>query len=506
MNFFTTRAITIACGLLTTLSASAQVTNGNFSDAQKAPRNFSQIHWAKGWSNGNGGTADFYHKNASECSSMGIPSNKVGNQDAFNGEGYAGIITYCNDKTVDMASSLRNGEVMEGSGYGKYSEYLTTHLSAPLTAGASYTFTFYASLAENSGYATSGLGAYFSSSAMAEKSNAFITATPQVKSSSTIDSKSNWTKITGTFVAKGGEQFVTIGLFNGAENPKAVAGGSGINGKRAYYFIDGISLVNGGMIEKDSDGDGIADKDDACPTVYGTVKGCPDTDGDGFADMNDDCPEVPGKLKGCPENDTKDSDGDGIVDSKDKCPTVFGTIKGCPDTDGDGIADIEDQCPTVKGTLQGCPDTDGDGVADKDDECPEVAGKKALNGCPLSKAELAEIKSASEHIYFNSGKSTIKEESFSDLDKLAKILKEHPEVKASVEGHTDSQGNDKLNMDLSVARAKAVKDYLISKGVEADHLGSEGFGETKPIATNETADGRAKNRRVIVQTSMYKVD
>ena len=90
------------------------------------------------------------------------------------------------------------------------------------------------------------------------------------------------------------------------------------------------------------------------------------------------------------------------------------------------------------------------------------------------------------------------------MDKLAAIFKAHPEVKASIEGHTDSQGDDQMNLNLSKARAKAVKDYLIKKGVDADHLSSEGFGETRPVADNGTSAGRAKNRRVIVQTTMYK--
>ena len=118
--------------------------------------------------------------------------------------------------------------------------------------------------------------------------------------------------------------------------------------------------------------------------------------------------------------------------------------------------------------------------------------------------ELEAIQNASEHIYFNSGSSTIKKTSYADLDKLAAIFKKHPEVKASIEGHTDSQGRDDLNLNLSKARAKAVKDYLINKGVLADHLKSEGLGETRPVATNATAEGRAKNRRVMVITSMYK--
>lgn len=156
------------------------------------------------------------------------------------------------------------------------------------------------------------------------------------------------------------------------------------------------------------------------------------------------------------------------------------------------------------GTDPNNPDTDGDSVGDKEDHCPLIAGTVAAHGCALDEELLDQIKSASEHIYFNSGKSTIKAESYPDLDKLAAIFKQHTEVKASIEGHTDSQGDDQMNLNLSKARAKAVKDYLIKKGVDADHLSSEGYGETRPVADNGTSAGRAKNRRVIVQTTMYK--
>ncbi len=532
--------------IFTATTVNAQVNNGDFSGATTAPRNFGQIEWAQGWSNGNGGTADFYHKDAKSCTNMGVPANRVGGQEAFNGSGYAGIITYYNDKTVDYLSTFGNMEVMEGDGYGKYSEYITTKLSNSLTAGKTYTFTFYASLAENSGYAVSGLGAHFSSNAMNESSNSFITGTPQIVSNDVISSKSNWTKISGTFTAKGGEQYVTIGVFNKPASIQTVGGGSGINGKRAYYYIDGISMSEGGAVEKDSDGDGIVDSKDKCPTVYGTIDGCPDSDGDGVADNVDKCPEVAGTVDGCPEIDMSgvDSDKDGLPDALE---AKIGTNPNNPDSDGDGLNDGEeylgvdspntaiaatkksdpknvcdplqkgDDCDSdgdgltnaeekKLGTDPNNPDSDGDRINDGQDKCPMLAGTKANMGCALSQELLDQIKSASEHIYFNSGSAVIKSESYADLDKLAAILSEHTEVKASIEGHTDSQGNDQMNLNLSKARAKAVKDYLIKKGVPADHLTSEGYGETRPVADNSTAAGRAKNRRVIVQTTMYKVN
>lgn len=599
---FTLAALAFA---ITAGSASAQkVSNGDFSTAKKAPRTFNQINLATGWDNANGGTADFYHKNASKCSDMGTAENRLGQQAAFKGDGYAGIITYQNDKTTGF--SLKDMAVVETEGYGKYSEYITTKLDASLTAGKSYNFTYYVSLAENSGYAVSGFGAHFSKDAVNQKSNSYIMGTPQVITSNVVDSKSTWTKITGTFKATGGEQYVTIGVFNAPKSSKAVSGGSGVNSIRAYYFVDGVSLAPG-VAEKDTDKDGLSDSAEA---DLGTNPNNPDSDGDGLNDGEEvtgiDSPStklVPSMTSnpkdGCDPIKTGkdcdadgdgltnaqeaelgtnpnnvDSDGDGVNDKMDKCPTVAGLEDGCPemdnsgpdsdkdglsdateaklgtnpnnpDSDGDGLNDGEEvlgkdqsstklvanktsnpsnpcdpnktagPCDADKdgltnaeeaklGTDPNNPDTDGDKVNDKVDNCPLVPGTVAAAGCALDVELLDQIKSASEHIYFNSGKSTLKSESFPDLDKLAAIFKAHPEVKASIEGHTDSQGDAKMNLDLSKARAKTVKDYLISKGVDADHLSSEGYGETTPVADNGTSAGRAKNRRVVVQTTMYK--
>ena len=264
----------------------------------------------------------------------------------------------------------------------------------------------------------------------------------------------------------------------------------------------GITFKFGG---KDTDGDGIYDKDDACPEVAGLKQfnGCPDTDGDGIIDGNDACPDVFGlaALNGCP-----DTDGDGIADKDDACPDVFGlaSLKGCPDADGDGITDKDDKCPTVAGPKEnaGCPwpDTDGDSVLDKDDECPTVAGPASNKGCPEVTAEaLNNINVEARSIFFNSGKSTFKSTDVPvRLDAITNILKEYPNAKFSIQGHTDSDGSDAFNQKLSEDRANAVQSALVQRGIKASNLSTIGFGESKPIASNKTAAGKAKNRRTEV--------
>ena len=266
-----------------------------------------------------------------------------------------------------------------------------------------------------------------------------------------------------------------------------------------FQHMAGLSIKFGGT---DTDGDGIYDKDDACPEVAGleAFNGCPDSDGDGIEDAKDACPNEAGskELNGCP-----DSDGDGVADKDDACPSTPGlpALAGCPDADGDGVADKDDKCPNEAGPAEnnGCPwpDTDGDGVLDKDDQCPEVAGTVANNGCPEVTEEVQkQLNDYARTILFDTGKSSIKAESTSVMVDIIQILNEYPNAKFTVEGHTDSVGSEKLNQKLSEERANSVRNFLIDKGIAADRLTAIGYGEAKPIATNNTRAGRAQNRRV----------
>jgi outer membrane protein OmpA-like peptidoglycan-associated protein len=262
---------------------------------------------------------------------------------------------------------------------------------------------------------------------------------------------------------------------------------------------------------KDTDGDGVIDKEDACKKVAGPVEnhGCPwpDTDGDKVFDKDDSCPEIAGPVenKGCP---WKDSDGDTLLDNADACPTVAGPVenKGCPwkDTDKDSVLDKDDACPEVAGLVEnrGCPnlDADKDGVLDKDDACPAIAGPAENKGCPLvSKAVLAQLKVEAKSIFFTSGKAVLSnannDETSTRLDAIKEILKNYPNAKFAINGHTDNVGNAKANQKLSEVRAKVVMDALIEKGVNPANLTSQGFGASKPVKSNKTAAGRAENRR-----------
>ncbi|GLB48271.1 OmpA family protein [Neptunitalea lumnitzerae] len=273
----------------------------------------------------------------------------------------------------------------------------------------------------------------------------------------------------------------------------------GDDGLPHFQHMAGIIFKFGG---KDTDGDGIYDREDACPEVPGLVEfnGCPDSDGDGIEDAKDACPNEAGleEFMGCP-----DSDGDGVADKDDKCPKVPGlkSLNGCPDADGDGIADADDKCPNEAGPLAngGCPwpDTDGDGVLDKDDQCPNVAGTVANKGCPeVTEVVQKQLNEYAKTILFDTGKSSIQAQSQEVLENIIEILGEYPTAKFTVEGHTDSVGSEANNQKLSESRALSVKEYLTSHGIEEFRLSAKGYGESKPIDTNKTRAGRANNRRV----------
>ncbi|SHI65569.1 OmpA family protein [Arenibacter nanhaiticus] len=134
---------------------------------------------------------------------------------------------------------------------------------------------------------------------------------------------------------------------------------------------------------------------------------------------------------------------------------------------------------------------------DKDDKCPDVAGTVANQGCPEVTPEVQkQLNEYARTILFDTGKSSIKAESTAVMVDIITILNEYPNAKFSVEGHTDSVGSASLNQRLSESRALSVKQFLVDKGVEEFRLSAVGYGENKPIASNNTSKGRAQNRRV----------
>ncbi|MBC8073634.1 MAG: OmpA family protein, partial [Deltaproteobacteria bacterium] len=191
----------------------------------------------------------------------------------------------------------------------------------------------------------------------------------------------------------------------------------------------------------------------------------------------------PKKKKARPRDD--DRDGDRIVDKDDFCIDVYGPPpRGCPqvcidDNDGDGLDNTEDTCIDDPETRNGFEDGDG---------CPDEVPP-----------ELSEIAGIMEGIQFDTDKDNIKSTSKPNIDNAAAVMKKYPSIRVRVVGHTDSQGAYKHNIDLSQRRAASVKRAMVEQGVEDSRIETAGVGPDQPIDTNETADGRAKNRRIEFQ-------
>ena len=221
-------------------------------------------------------------------------------------------------------------------------------------------------------------------------------------------------------------------------------------------FGESRSMYRSGM--KDRDHDGIPDKDDLCPDQAEDFDGFEDTDG---------CPDL-------------DNDGDGIADVQDQCPNQAEDLDGFEDADG---------CPDL--------DNDGDGILDADDKCPNEAetfnGFEDTDGCP----DKAPIYFPMANINFKFGTAEISgADPIPVLEEVVRIMKEHPEVRVEIQGHTDNIGSEDYNLKLSEKRAEAVKAYLVKRGIDAGRLETRGYGESRPIDSNDTELGRARNRRI----------
>jgi outer membrane protein OmpA-like peptidoglycan-associated protein len=306
----------------------------------------------------------------------------------------------------------------------------------------------------------------------------------------------------------------------------------------------GLSVFPGGGPGPDIDRDGIADRRDACPaTPPGAIvdpRGCPtDSDGDRVYNGLDACPNTPASASvdrtGCPTDVDRDgvydgvdqcpstptgarvdgqgcpldSDGDAVPDGTDDCPSTSAGVtvdrRGCPtDSDGDRAPDGLDKCPNTPAGVEvdavGCPiakDSDADGVDDAKDRCPGTTANTRVDaaGCPILFTE-ERTPVVLRDVTFETGRSALRTASYAALDQVAASLVANPDIRIEIAGHTDDRGAEASNLQLSEARANAVRAYLASKGVTPTRMVAKGYGESQSVAPNETSEGRAQNRRV----------
>ena len=221
----------------------------------------------------------------------------------------------------------------------------------------------------------------------------------------------------------------------------------------------------------DTDGDGLTDGDELQKHKTDPLK--PDTDGDGLSDGDEVLKHRTDPLKA-------DSDDDGLSDGDETLKHKTDPLKA--DTDGDGVADGRDKCPTMPGARTGLPDDDG---------CPRE--KVATPAVPEVKKGSTIVLSGVE---FEAGSSELKTGSLASLEEAYKTLADHPRMVVEIGGHTDNAGKAKANENLSKRRADAVKGYIVAKGIDAARISTRGYGPSKPVASNKTEEGRARNRRI----------
>jgi len=282
----------------------------------------------------------------------------------------------------------------------------------------------------------------------------------------------------------------------------------GYGDKNSYAWTGRATLAFYFGYYKDQDKDGIEDKKDADPTHpedfdgFQDEDGAPDydNDGDGILDVKDKAPNDAEDKDGFQDEDgvpDLDNDGDGIVDAKDKAPNQAEDVDGFqdqdgapdPDNDGDGIADTIDKCPGTDATVaQGVNTKETMNGYQDDDGCPD---KK-----PMPKLQKKGARLILKGVNFATGSADLLPESFPILNQVIAGLKDNKDVEIEIRGYTDSQGSAAYNQKLSERRANTVMEYLIAQGIEASRLRAVGYGEADPIASNRTAEGRAKNRRI----------
>ncbi len=249
----------------------------------------------------------------------------------------------------------------------------------------------------------------------------------------------------------------------------------------------------------DTDGDGIPDASDACPSepedkdLYDDTDGCPDpdNDGDGIPDGADACPMAAEDKDGFEDDDgcpDKDNDADGVPDAQDGCPDEaedkdgHRDAVGCPDPDNDedGIADAQDKCPGQEETINGIDDNDG---------CPD-AGDAAVVLSP-DRLELF------GPIAFTGRTAKLTKANTSILGQIGAMLRRHKQIlRLRITVHVQPSNDPDKDMALSEERGNAVRDWLVEWGVDRKRLEVRGFGSTKPLVPKAQKNSTLVNDRV----------
>lgn len=427
--------------LLFTVSSYAQspnlIPNSKFEEFSVCPQDYT--YWnsvyrklTTGWTYPTKGTPDYFNK----CSRgiAGVPRNFAGTSNAYSGKGYVGIVA---------RGSRRN-----------YREYIQAKLKDTLQAGVKYCIQFKYKLSSYSRYGIDRLGVYFSPKQIRVDYDIQLSIKPQVENEKEnwMDNKVDWGSFCGVFEAQGNETNIIIGNFYNDDSTDVVETDiSDVHPKRvrdyAYYYIDDVelhSLTNCYVCSCSKDNTIDAE---IIPTRVRTYGGS-----SGAADLIIHYGLGPFTYLWSNNETTQNIDH----------------LKA-----GYYFVEVAD--------ANGCKHS-----FDVNIEQPDTVFATVDPGVPKRL----------KNVLFYFDKIDFLPNSYKQLDDLVAFLEDHPTLKIKILGHTDERGKGNYNMDLSEKRAKAVVNYLISKGIDKGRLSFKGYGETRPLADNSTEKGRQLNRRV----------
>lgn len=260
--------------------------------------------------------------------------------------------------------------------------------------------------------------------------------------------------------------------------------------KDGIVDTDEILVYLTNPLHSDSDHDGLPDFDEIMRFL--TQPLADDTDQDGLPDGAEVFTHHTDPLKA-------DTDHDGLTDGKEL--TFYNTHPLIADSDADGVQDGIEVERLVSNPNQ--RDTDGDGIADGRDKCPTEPASANVQaeseGCPDYKPQIwVEVDQVIVlvGVHFMAGEARPTPQSAEALEKVLNTLRENPGMSFEIQGHADGAGSVDSNLRLSQRRAEAVFEYLIKRGVAPERLRPAGYGESRPLASNDSPEGRAKNRRI----------
>jgi|WetSurSiteA1Bulk_404760.scaffolds.fasta_scaffold00052_7 outer membrane protein OmpA-like peptidoglycan-associated protein len=427
------------------------VVNSGFEEYESCPQDYTPENLSHklvpGWSYPTRATPDYFNR----CSpkNVSVPKNFAGESEPNSGDGYVGAILSGTEES--------------------YREYIQGKLTTSMIKGQRYCVRFYYKLASYSRFAVDQMSLFFSEIEIKNDINVNLTYTPQItnKIGLFLDNIDEWEEFCTVYTATGGERFFIIGNFRNYDNTNYVVTDKNVVNMRnkayAYYYFDDV--------------------------IISPLENCRD------------CPSVPHDFESRIIETRYTGGTDPITGKASRIINDgrirIGLIGGTPPysvTWNNKMTGTELlNLPAGKyiylaKDLYNCQSTDTVIFIQ-----PEIVKDEFLDGLRAIEEGSAVVL---ENIFFDFDKTVLLPESYAELDKVVQFMLEEDIKLIEISGHTDNEGSDSYNQKLSEGRAASVVKYLASQGIKTERMSAVGYGESRPIDTNQTEEGRAQNRRV----------